>query len=141
MADDELRRLQNDTEILVKDGETELAINKYTSFIKRHAAGSEYNAKTLALAWNNRGHLRYLSVDFHGAIEDYTTALQLNPRFVVSYYNRGQVHYRMGRFEQAIDDLERALQLDPTFTDALLNLNQAKKDLLSKLTYTDNSEN
>jgi tetratricopeptide (TPR) repeat protein len=58
--------------------------------------GSELK-ETLALAYNNRGHLRYLSVDFDEAIEDYTKALEYNQKLAVAFYNRGQIHYRLGR--------------------------------------------
>ena len=51
----------------------------------------------LADAFNTRGHIRYLWVDFDEAIRDYTQAISRNPDFAVAYYNRGQVHYRLGR--------------------------------------------
>lgn len=51
----------------------------------------------LSCAWNDRGHLKYLNVDFDAAISDYTRAIELDKNFAVPYYNRGQIHYRMGR--------------------------------------------
>ena len=54
----------------------------------------------LADVYNSRGHIKYLWVDFDGAIEDYTQAIRLNPSFAISYYNRGQIHYRMGKLLQ-----------------------------------------
>ena len=50
----------------------------------------------LAEAYNTRGQVKYLWVDFNGAVEDYSVALRHNPEFAVAYYNRGQIHYRMG---------------------------------------------
>ena len=50
----------------------------------------------LALAYNNRGHLKYLSVDFNEAIADYTEALVYDRDLAIAFYNRGQIHYRMG---------------------------------------------
>jgi tetratricopeptide (TPR) repeat protein len=50
----------------------------------------------IALAFNNRGHLKYLDVDFNGAVEDYENALKLDPILSSSYYNRGTIYYRMG---------------------------------------------
>lgn len=47
-------------------------------------------------AYNSRGHIRYLWVDFDEAVEDYSAALELDSNFAVAYYNRGQVHYRLG---------------------------------------------
>ena len=119
--------IEKEAKNLLTNGDVEKAKQLYTSFIER-AQKTTDDRKTLALATNNRGHLRYLTVDFYGAVDDYTAAIELDPCLPVSYYNRGQIHYRMGRFKQAIDDLEKALELDPNFADARDNLSQAKKD-------------
>lgn len=50
----------------------------------------------VADAYNTRGHVKYLWVDFDGAILDYTQAIRCDSSLAVAYYNRGQVHYRMG---------------------------------------------
>ena len=114
---------------LANCGENGKAEELYTRFIEQEGACCE--KISLALARNNRGHLKYLKVDFYGAIKDYTEALKLDPNLAVSYYNRGQIHYRMGRFSVAIEDLKKAVELDPTFEDACMNLRQAEKDLQS----------
>ena len=48
-------------------------------------------------AFNNRGQIKYLRVDFDEAIEDYTQALKLDSTFPVVFYNRGLIHYRLGK--------------------------------------------
>lgn len=50
----------------------------------------------MANVYNTRGHIKYLWVDFDGAILDYTQAVHYDPQFAIPYYNRGQIHYRMG---------------------------------------------
>ena len=50
----------------------------------------------LTQAFNNRGQVKYLRVDFDEAIEDYTAALKVDSDFAIGYYNRGQIHYRLG---------------------------------------------
>jgi tetratricopeptide (TPR) repeat protein len=90
--------------------------------------GSELK-ETLALAYNNRGHLRYLSVDFDEAIEDYTKALEYNQKLAVAFYNRGQIHYRLGHFEQSVHDMSKAVALDENFMDAKTFLTQSEKNL------------
>ncbi|XP_002732354.1 uncharacterized protein LOC100369804 [Saccoglossus kowalevskii] len=82
----------------------------------------------LALAYNNRGQLRYLRVEFVMAVDDYSNALKHNPQFAVAYYNRGQVHYRLSRFDEAIKDMNQALKLNPHFEEAKLALDAALKD-------------
>lgn len=54
------------------------------------------SSEQVADAYNTRGHVKYLWVDFDGAILDYTQAIRCDSTLAVAYYNRGQVHYRMG---------------------------------------------
>ncbi|XP_046990851.1 serine/threonine-protein phosphatase 5-like isoform X1 [Schistocerca americana] len=68
--------------------------------------------KDAALAYNNRGHIRYLQVNFDGAIEDYDKAIAIDPDLAVAYYNRGTVFYRLGQFEDALTDMEQAVRLE-----------------------------
>ena len=56
------------------------------------------SSRILADAYNTRGHIKYLWVDFDAAILDYTEAIQCDSSLAVAYYNRGQIHYRMGKF-------------------------------------------
>lgn len=51
----------------------------------------------LATAYNNRGQIKYLRVDFDEAAEDYTTAIATDSRFEIPYYNRGLIRYRLGK--------------------------------------------
>lgn len=53
-------------------------------------------AITVATAYNNRGQIKYLRVDFQEAVEDFTSAIQADSSFDVPLYNRGLVHYRLG---------------------------------------------
>ncbi len=78
---------------------------------------------------------RYLRVDFPGAVEDYSTALELEGDFAAALYNRGTVLYRMGRFAEALRDLERAAGLDadnPEFREGLEACRRARDEETSK---------
>ncbi len=78
---------------------------------------------------------RYLRVDFPGAVEDYSTALELEGDFAAALYNRGTVLYRMGRFAEALRDLERAAGLDadnPEFREGLEACRRARDEEASK---------
>lgn len=55
------------------------------------------DATYLATAYNNRGQIKYLRVDFQEAVEDFTSAIQADSRFEVAFYNRGLIHYRLGK--------------------------------------------
>lgn len=66
--------------------------------------------------------MKYLQVDFEGAIQDYTKALKHNPALSCAYYNRGIVAYRLAFFDQAIHDMKTAVSLEPnsqTFQEGL----------------------
>ncbi|XP_047903357.1 tetratricopeptide repeat protein 32 isoform X1 [Anser cygnoides] len=55
-------------------------------------------SRDLATAFNNRGHIKYLRVEFAAAMEDYAAAIESQPGFEVPYYNRGLVLYRLAHF-------------------------------------------
>ena len=82
---------------LLENGELETSFKLFTDFISSQTSleASELR-KELTDAYNSRGHIRYLWVDFDEAIEDYSEAIKLDPDCAVAYYNRGQIHYRLG---------------------------------------------
>ncbi|XP_032877396.1 tetratricopeptide repeat protein 32 isoform X4 [Amblyraja radiata] len=85
-------------------------------------------AQDLANAYNNRGQIKYLRVDFYEAMDDYTLAIEHKEDFEVPYYNRGLIKYRLGFFDQALEDFKKALALNPDFIDARLSLDQTLID-------------
>ncbi|XP_066269353.1 tetratricopeptide repeat protein 32-like [Branchiostoma lanceolatum] len=117
------------------------AEKQYTDFIRgyerRKGEGGEVKdvnpdscerIQDLVTAYNNRGQIKYMRVDFDEAVEDYTAAIGVAPDVAVPYYNRGQIHYRLGRFDAAIADFTKALKLQPDFPDAHINRQQALSD-------------
>ncbi|XP_051471951.1 tetratricopeptide repeat protein 32 [Apus apus] len=110
---------------LLAAGRLPAAEQLYSRFIARCPAGA---GLPLATALNNRGHSRYLRVEFAAAMEDYAAAIRCQPAFAVPYYNRGLVLYRLGCFDEAMKDFRKALELNPQFEDAALSLKQAILD-------------
>ncbi|XP_038251744.1 tetratricopeptide repeat protein 32 isoform X3 [Dermochelys coriacea] len=82
----------------------------------------------LATAFNNRGQIKYMRVDFYEAMDDYTSAIQTQPDFEVPYYNRGLILYRLGYYDEALKDFKKVLALNPEFEDASLSLKQTILD-------------
>lgn len=72
-------------------------LNKLIELAEERQGQQESLNVLLARAWNDRGHLKYLQVDFYGAVTDFTQAIKLDSDFAAPFYNRGQIHYRMGR--------------------------------------------
>ncbi|XP_004745915.2 tetratricopeptide repeat protein 32 [Mustela nigripes] len=108
----------------------------YSAFIRQCACagsggaapGSKCSPEDLATAYNNRGQIKYFRVDFYEAMEDYTSAIQVQPTFEVPYYNRGLILYRLGYFDDALEDFKKVLDLNPGFQDAALSLKQTILD-------------
>uniref|UniRef100_A0A5F9CU75 Tetratricopeptide repeat domain 32 n=1 Tax=Oryctolagus cuniculus TaxID=9986 RepID=A0A5F9CU75_RABIT len=81
----------------------------YSAYIRQCACaaagdanlGSKCSPEDLATAYNNRGQIKYLRVDFYEAMDDYTRAIEVRPSFEVPYYNRGLILYRLGKAAQS----------------------------------------
>ncbi|XP_066453033.1 tetratricopeptide repeat protein 32 isoform X2 [Eleutherodactylus coqui] len=89
---------------------------------------SRCSTEELSTAYNNRGQIKYFRVDFYEAMDDYTDAIRVNPKFEVPYYNRGVILYRLGFFDEAIKDFQKVLELNPKFEDARISLQQSIAD-------------
>ncbi|XP_027793662.2 tetratricopeptide repeat protein 32 isoform X1 [Marmota flaviventris] len=108
----------------------------YSAYIRQGAGaapvgahpGSKCIPEDLATAYNNRGQIKYLKVDFFEAMDDYTSAIEVQPSFEVPYYNRGLILYRLGYFDDALKDFKKVLDLNPGFQDAILSLKQTILD-------------
>jgi tetratricopeptide (TPR) repeat protein len=63
------------------------------------------------------------------AIQEFTTAIRLNPRYTIAYFLRGYVHNQIQDFTQAVSDYNQAISLDPNFAEAYNNRGNVKTDL------------
>jgi tetratricopeptide (TPR) repeat protein len=68
---------------------------------------------TTAIAYVMRGTAKAQLNQSQGAIEDYTTAIRLNPRLVIAYNNRGNLQQQLGDFDRALVDFSLVLEIDP----------------------------
>ncbi|XP_017548031.1 tetratricopeptide repeat protein 32 isoform X2 [Pygocentrus nattereri] len=93
----------------------------------------ECDHNELAIAYNNRGQVKYFRVDFYEAMDDYSEAIKINGRFEVPYYNRGLIRYRLGFFQDAESDFRKALEINANFEDAKQSLHQTMVDREEKL--------
>ncbi|MBN3301237.1 tetratricopeptide repeat protein 32 [Amia ocellicauda] len=105
----------------------------YTQFIDSCARNKSGRVDEVAVAFNNRGQIKYLRVDFYEAMEDYTSAIETKRQFDIPYYNRGLIRYRLGFYEDAEKDFRKALELNPSFEDAKLSLKQTLTDQEQKI--------
>ena len=74
-----------------------------------------------ARAAYNRGYNHLLAGNYDSAIQAFTEAIRLNPRYpndAAAYYNRGKAYAGKGQYDQAIQDYDQAITLNPNDTDA-----------------------
>ncbi|KAK3542320.1 hypothetical protein QTP86_022482 [Hemibagrus guttatus] len=105
----------------------------YTEFINICMASGQCSSNDLAIAYNNRGQVKYFRVDFYEAMDDYSAAIKVNKQFEVPYYNRGLIRYRLGFFRDAESDFKKALEINSEFEDAKLSLRQTILDYEVKI--------
>jgi tetratricopeptide (TPR) repeat protein len=65
--------------------------------------------------------------DLDGAINDYTRAIKVNPRYTEAYNNRGAIRRSKGDVDGAIADYDRAIEVDPEHTKSWNNRGAAKE--------------
>ncbi len=78
-------------------------------------------------AYNNRGIIYAEKGDYDKAIDDYTTAISLDEKYVNAYNGRGIAYAEKGDYDKAIDDYTTAISLDEKYTKAYYNRGIAYK--------------
>lgn len=76
------------------------------------------NVKALAAAYRARGSWKEKKKDYQSALEDFNTAIRLEPRHVESYDYRADVYQSLGDFDKALTDYNMATRIDPTYAAA-----------------------
>ena len=64
--------------------------------------------------------------DLNGAIEEYTKAIEADPKFVKAYLNRGMVRKSKDDYPGAIADFTKVIELDPTHLQARMSRGVAR---------------
>src|SRR5262249_3427926 len=62
------------------------------------------------------------------ALQDYTEAVQLEPRFAPAYAAIGRIQSQLGHREEAIRDFDMALKLDPKGVDVFQDRGNARRE-------------
>jgi Flp pilus assembly protein TadD len=107
---------------VVRDGE-ELQLNPLQSLCV-----VTVNPADESFAWNNRGNANKNQSEYDQAIEDYTQALERNPKDAVAWNNRGVAYDNKRMYDRAREDYTQALRLDPNYATAYNNRGGAYND-------------
>lgn len=76
---------------------------------------------TNEFAYNQRGSAYDVAGQPQKALEDFSRAVEINPKYCDAYYNRSCANYELDRFDQAIEDCDRAIAVCPQFAPAYNN--------------------
>lgn len=91
------------------DGDYDTAINLYTKIIEE----GDVAPHNLAATYYNRGNAYREMENYDKAIEDFTSAISLNPNYTKAYSNRGAVYTALERYPEALEDFTKVLDLSP----------------------------
>ena len=94
---------------------------------RTHSAASK-TPKT-ALDYYNRALQHTQAKEYRQAIEDYTEAIKINPRFVDAYLKRCEMRYKMGDNQGVLSDCQEVLNIDPTVAKAYYYQGRARYSL------------
>jgi tetratricopeptide (TPR) repeat protein len=75
----------------------------------------------VAIAYYNRGNSYAALRRFEKAIEDYSEAIALHPRFPGAYNNRANALSAVGRYSEAISDYSQVIAIDANHMSAHFN--------------------
>jgi tetratricopeptide (TPR) repeat protein len=73
---------------------------------------------TSANDYNTRGNDWYAKKDLDKALEDYTAAVRLDPKYHWAWHNKGLVEYEKKQYDRAIEDCNEAIRLDASYVSA-----------------------
>ena len=75
------------------------------------------------------GSEHYKQGEYQEAIDDYNTAIKINPNYALAYYNRGISYNELGRYQEAINDYNAAIKINPNDASAYVNRGVTKEQL------------
>jgi tetratricopeptide (TPR) repeat protein len=67
------------------------------------------------------------------AIQEFSTAIQLNPRYQYAYFTRALVYEQVKEFQQSLTDFNKAIELDPQYSQAYYNRALLKENKLNNI--------
>jgi len=82
-----------------------------------------------AEAFNQRATTRFLMGDYCGAINEYRSAIALNPVHFGALAGLGHCYTALGRYSEAVDVYHRALSVHPRFDGVRQAINEVRKAL------------
>lgn len=79
----------------------------------------ELTGKVAQTALGKKGETTYQLGRYEEALDDFNSALKLNPEYTFALAGRGETYRLMERYEEALKDFSRAIELDPKYAWAI----------------------
>lgn len=95
-----------------------LQINREFAEAERYYDAAERRGKLEADDLVNRGIVKGEQQKYDSAIEDFTRALKINPKYVHALIQRGACHWEMRRWDEAYESFKLANEIDPDNANA-----------------------
>jgi tetratricopeptide (TPR) repeat protein len=102
-------------------GAWELAIDHYSRAID----SGELSQSELARVFRGRGNTHHAIGSRAEALNDFETALRLDPGYAAAYVSRGVIYHEHENYDRAIADYDEAIARDPGFALAYRNRGDA----------------
>jgi len=74
-----------------------------------------------AIDWFEKGNALITAGKYKEGVEAYTSAIELDPKYVDAFIFRGIAYRALGDNRQAIKDFGKAIEMDPKYTKAYVN--------------------
>jgi len=138
----ELEEVRRQSEALLRENERlkKVLAVKTGKYRKENTAAYNKTIKDLtAIEWSEQGYAASQSGDLNDAIDAYSNAIALNPKYGQFYLRRGGAYFSLGKYDEAIKDFNKGIDTSPIISDVfyglrgfayfqLGNYNQAIKD-------------
>ncbi len=106
-------------------GDPAMAVEYYTNAIR----SGELNQRSLARVFRSRGNAYHTAANNVEALNDYNTAIGLDPAYTLAYVSRGVIYHETEDFQRAIADYDEAAFLDPDYALTYANRGGAYEQL------------
>lgn len=102
----------------------DLALSLYTSILK-----SCSDNKISSIVYNHRGMVFFVLSNYLKAIEDFSMAIEKNPKNARAYSNRGLTYRMLKQYDKAMNDLNNSIETDVLHIDGYFNRAQLHFEL------------
>ncbi|GAB4329326.1 MAG: tetratricopeptide repeat protein [Bacteroidales bacterium] len=92
-----------------------------TETLVNDVIAKERGPADMAIGHFFRGNLYDMKGQPEKALQDFSRAIELNPKYTVAYNNRGIVNGMLGNYQAALNDFNKAIELNPEYADAYYN--------------------